>query len=219
MTRLQALIVSVILTALALQTALAAPSLSIAPLKLLLSPRDKTVSLTLTNSGDSPITLTVQVRRWMQGGGAEQLNPTRDLVAAPAQFTLKPGGRQVVRLARLTLPSVTESAYRVLLTEVPSGRAAGLQTVLQLSVPLFEGVIDGAPRLEAIREGDRLIVRNTGDRHVRLANLEFRDSAGWRPLGLVYVLPGQFRSFPAPGVLELRYAHEDTLAPVALPLR
>ncbi|GHF40481.1 fimbrial chaperone protein [Deinococcus metalli] len=199
---------------------LAAPSLGISPLMLHITPRDKAATLTLTNGGDQPITLTVRVLRWTQAQGEDVLQPTTDVVAAPASVTLRPGAHQVVRLANLALPSGAETAYRVLVTQVPSSDAPGVRTLLQLSVPLFEGLLQGAPRLTVTRDGDRLVLTNSGDVHARLTRVDYRDDAGWHTLaGLTYLLPGQSRAFTAPGSLDLRYSSDDSPQPVILPAR
>jgi hypothetical protein len=77
-------------------------------------------------------------RQW---GTSEALAPTRGLLAVPAVFNLAAGARQVIRVAsREAAASDIETAYRLLITEVPTATpetAAGIRFALRLSLPVF----------------------------------------------------------------------------------
>ncbi|GAA0502404.1 fimbrial biogenesis chaperone [Deinococcus depolymerans] len=185
-------------------------SLSVSPTTLNLAPGARTVSVTVSNSGTQPVTFSAQLMGWTQSG-TDALTPTPDMIVAPAQLTLPAGGRQVLRLARLGTPPTTQRAYRLLLTQQPTAGATGVQTLLRLSVPLFDGP-RGEAQVKAGQLGRVLTLRNVGSGHAKLGALEAQLAGRWVPLGLTYVLPGTQRSLtlPAEGaVTGLRYTDED----------
>jgi fimbrial chaperone protein len=187
-------------------------ALTVSPTTLTLAPGARTVSVIVSNTGTQPVVFSAQLLRWTQSG-TDALNPTPDMIAAPAQVTLPAGGRQVLRVARLGTPPTSQRAYRLLLIQQPTagGTGVGLQTLLRLSVPLFDGP-RGEAQVKAEQQGRVLTLRNTGSGHAKLGALEAQLAGNWVALGLTYVLPGAQRTLtlPAEGtVTGLRYLTED----------
>lgn len=186
-----------------------AASFEVGPVLIKLSAQHPVAVEEVRNDSDTPVTIQVSVAAWEQSEDADRYLPTRDLVATPPIFTLAPAGRQIVRVAsRLAWPLLQERSYRMFLQQVPSGRAPGERTVLQvllrLGVPVFvepqSGVV--APRLvwsaQATAHGLTVRVDNQGSGHARINSLTVYDGSRHRlaqgPVGF-YVLPGHARSF------------------------
>lgn len=160
---------------------------ALSPTTLQLPSAQRSVSVTVTNDGDAPVTFQVSVLQWTQDG-QETLAVTDQLLAAPAQFTLAPGAQQVVRVARLAGTPVTQRAFRLQLLQAP-GAGGGVQMSVRHLLPLFDGPA-GTPRLGVEAEPGAVTLRNTGTGTLRLVNLEVQVGAQWVPVGLRYVLPG-----------------------------
>ncbi|TWT20204.1 molecular chaperone [Luteimonas marina] len=204
-------------------SAVQAASLQVAPILVEFQPDQQAQALWLTNTGDAPLHAQVRVQQWTQADGAEQLAPTRDLVASPAIVEIAPGQKQLVRLLRLLRlqPAATgrEQAYRVLVDELPrtDGPAgSGLTLLLRYSIPAFVLKAGATPVIEragpapladlsqvsaTLGDGDgTLSVANGGDQRLRIMQLAYVNPDGSRIVlndGLVgYVLAGQRMQWP-----------------------
>ena len=165
-------------------------------------------TITLRNQDDRPLNAQVRVYRWSQHGGAEDLQPTDDVVASPPIVTVGPREDYVVRLQRTTGEQPTaEEAYRVVVDELPNPdrqRNGTVAVVLRYIVPAFFFPADATqPRLTwslARRDGRTVLVaENSGDKRIQLTNLAMR--AGGRTAlvgkGLAgYVLGHSAREWP-----------------------
>ncbi len=165
-------------------------------------------TITLRNQEDRPLNAQVRVFRWSQHDGAEDLQPTDDLVASPPIVTVGPREDYVVRLQRTTGEQpVAEEAYRVVVDELPNPdrqRNGTVAVVLRYIVPAFFFPADATqPRLRwflARRDGRAVLVaENGGDKRVQLTDLAVR-SGGRTALvgkGLAgYVLGHSAREWP-----------------------
>jgi fimbrial chaperone protein len=185
----------------------AASGLQVSPVSLTLHAGTNAEGLWLSNTGDGVVHAQARVYRWTQEDGVEQLTPSRDLVASPPILQIAPGGRQLVRVVRLSAggsaSAIAEQAFRIVVDELPTfGSMHGdLQFVLHYSLPVFVetgGAALSPPRLGwALRhEGGKTFIEvvNDGASHAQLADLQFVDDAGHRTdahSGLLgYVLPG-----------------------------
>lgn len=226
-----------------------AGSLQVAPISLEFSEGEQAEALWLSNAGTTPIRAQVRVMRWQQEGGAEQLDPSRDLVPSPPIVEIAPGQQQLVRIVRpAAAPASRELAYRVVVDELPDAQqqaAAGLQFLLQYSIPVFvlpPGTVardapgarppTDASTLSANVAGDgadgRLTIANPGAQRVRVSQLALVDASGTETMlvpGLLgYVLAGQRMqwpvSLPAGGLrgARLRARLNDDQDPQILPL-
>ena len=186
-----------------------AGTFSVAPVRVDLSARAGTGVVTLRNQEDRPLVVQAQVHSWQQAAGEDRLEATREILVAPAVFTVPPNGAQVVRIALRREPdATTELSYRLLLTEVPPQAEpgfTGLSFALQMSLPVFVAARQKASpdlRWSATQQGDGPLLvttHNAGTAHARVLQLEIAplDAAGdpVQPTGATYVLPGQSRTW------------------------
>lgn len=183
-----------------------ATSLSVAPTRVDLTADARSGSVSLDNTGDLATTVQVQTFAWRGGNSIEELEPTRGLLAVPAVFNLPAGGRQVIRVAsREDVPGNVETAYRIVITEVPStgpDSAAGIRFALRLSLPVFITPRDAVavPTWTASADGRSLDVRNEGTAHLHVRRLVIRDQASGSVLTSIdspsYVLAQTAHSWP-----------------------
>jgi fimbrial chaperone protein len=148
-------------------------------------------TVTLRNTGSSPIATQIRVFRWNQEGGKERLEPTEDVVASPPAAELRPGQDYVVRVVRLTKEAVAgEEAYRLLIDELPevSRGPRTVNFVVRHALPLFFDA-PGSSTPEAVwrvtQKGRTvsLSATNAGDRRIRLASVKISSGAQSVSLG------------------------------------
>jgi len=201
-----------------------ATGLQVAPTSLSLAASQNADGLWLSNTGDAALHAQVRVYAWTQATATDQLNPSRGLAISPPMLELAPGARQLVRVIRVGAPpSGNETAYRIVVDELPVDEAAkaaatgttpadttskgALKFVLRYSIPVFIAPSGGnpiAPQLHATLQRDgakpALEVGNSGSMHAQVGNLVFVDAAGKQielvPGLLGYVLPGQTMRWP-----------------------
>lgn len=197
----------------ALPTAALAADLRAAPVVLETQPGSRTTTFTLINDEDRPLKVQVRVMKWAMDGGRETLTPTTDVVASPPLASLKAKQRYLVRLVRSAkAPPVGEESYRVLVDEIPDPaniKPGSVQLAIRLSIPVF---MSDAPRATAkvawsvARDGTQtwLVGRNTGDRRLRLSDLDLQASGRrlYGQPGLIgYVLAGSEMRWAIPATL------------------
>jgi fimbrial chaperone protein len=182
-----------------------APAVRVAPVSVELAAGQKATTLTLENEGDTPTIFQIRPFAWSQPGGADQLDPTDDLVASPPFATIAPHGKQVVRLVLHRGAEEAETTYRVLLdqTPPPAGPGAGVRIALRLSIPVFalparRIAADLQWRIDEAGGEAWLVAVNRGGRHDAVRDLKLASADG-RPLRLEtggvspYVLGGATR--------------------------
>ncbi len=197
--------------------AASAGSFTIDPVRIQLSETKPSAVMRVENRGDATITVQLQAMNWSQYGNQDQLAISRELLATPQVFRLRPGQVQVVRIALLgPVDATRERAFRLLLDEVPLSPAAdfrGLQMALRLSMPVFvQPRTPAAASLAATvveRDGQRqLQLINHGHAHLQLTGLQLQaqpaaTSSLYSHDKTLYVLPGQQRELPLPGQFPL----------------
>lgn len=148
----------------------------ISPMRLELSPKARTASLTIFNHDQVPLSFQVEVMRWRQDEAGQPINePTSDLVYFPRLLTVAPGQEGVVRVGLRQPLVTTEHAFVVFVQEQPSAKGdsadgASLNVLLRVGATLFARPVRDIPRLEwmggEVREGTlHFGVRNEGTRH------------------------------------------------------
>lgn len=195
----------------------AAPtSVDINPVRIDLTGPGRPAELRLTNTGDSELAVQVDSFRWRQDiDGGDELSETDELLAVPPIFTIPPGGKQIVRIAFLGhADPASEGSYRLLVTELapagdqPAGGSA-LAMRMRFSIPAFIAPASAPARAEVVlheviasEAGTELVLRNAGNAHARLAQLELRGQSGWETLPTAstirYLLPGVLATIPVP---------------------
>ncbi|MCK7508544.1 MAG: fimbria/pilus periplasmic chaperone [Desulfobacterales bacterium] len=74
----------------------------------------------MRNEDDAEVVVQAETLQWSQADGQDVLDPTRDLIASPAVFTLPAKGSQLVRVALRREPDARrELSYRLVVQEVP----------------------------------------------------------------------------------------------------
>lgn len=127
---------------------------------------DHAVALWLENAGQAPETYQVRVFRWTQTGYANDYEPQSDIIASPPITQIEAQQRQLFRLSRTRAPGSGETAYRVIVDEIPADTSAGdaasgngnaddtdhssggiagstVQVRMRYSIPLFIAGADG----------------------------------------------------------------------------
>jgi len=144
-------------------------------------------------------------------------------------FALAGNAKQIIRVAlRGVPPASTEQAYRLLITEVPGGGAAGtgVRFALRLSLPVFVTPADAVARpvwslgLDNGRQVLRLV--NEGAAHLHIKRLTIRSASAPEPVqtidAAVYLLPGQEQAWPlsdrARAQSTLQLEAESNLGPI-----
>jgi fimbrial chaperone protein len=178
---------------------------TVSPLRLELSAKAPSAVLQVTHRGDAAATMQVQQRAWVQRDGQDEQDATRDLIISPAIFTFKPGETQVVRIALRASPDrQVESAYRILVSEIPAPSIAAAPEVLsfrialRMDLPLFVAALEPgppAPSVEFERANGRLVVRNDGLSHIRFTDFSLQQAGRqFHSVPVFTVLPGSFIS-------------------------
>mgnify|MGYP002780264666 CR=1 FL=1 len=176
-----------------------AGALSVMPVKVQIAPGKQFCSLTIGN--DAPEEVTVQLRgyRWTQGpDGEDILDPEPQLAINPAIVSIAPGERKLVRCSAPGGDNLPETTYRILVDELPRAapKAGVLQTLLQISIPVFRSQADARPQIvwSADRDGCVMLI-NRGTAHGRLASVMLRTAqSGAQPAtNGFYLLAGSAR--------------------------
>ena len=180
----------------ALHSGLAA-ALTVSPVHLKMAPAVRTVTFTAINDQPYPATVVAKLRRWQQDGtGKDRLGGAPELVIYPLKAVLKPGHKQEFRVY-LKTPAVQARYYRLLIEladsrpqkqgEVSAGQA--------FSVPMFVEPLLARPLLQTQRDGQSLVVRNTGTGFEFIQALRYAD--GETP-NFTYLLPGAAKRITLP---------------------
>ncbi|HKE95908.1 MAG TPA: molecular chaperone [Povalibacter sp.] len=194
--------------ALLLSTAVGATSLFVRPTTVILSGGQSAAAVTVTNSGDTPVTAQLRVFTWDQNENEDKLDPTTALAASPPMMTIPAGQSQTIRLVRTEkTPAKREESYRLLVDEIVDRAAVtgtGVAIQLRYSVPVFVMPrSDAAAKLSfkaAVDNGTLVIdAVNRGQSHAQIANVSLKYADGSSQLvgsGLVgYVLPDRNRQW------------------------
>lgn len=145
----------------------------VAPVLVSLTPERAIGSVRLHNGRAAAVSFEVEAYAWSQDNGEDVLTPTRALIVAPAVFEIAAGGEQTVRLGVQGADANAESAYRILLRELPDENAHGvaLGFALEMSLPVFVTPESARADVGARIEGQNLILTNTGRSFSQLALL------------------------------------------------
>lgn len=182
----------------------AASSLSVAPIRVELSTKERTAVLTVRNQEDSPVVVQVRPTAWSQQDGQDQLDDTHDLLVTPPLFTVPPKGLQVLRIALLREPDPSrELPYRLVLSEVPQAvpaQTTGLRVALRITLPVFVAPkVHGAPDLTWSHRWQpdgtlEVVAHNRGTAHLQVFDFDVQGSASaaadLHAANAHYLLPG-----------------------------
>ncbi|MCI3281613.1 fimbria/pilus periplasmic chaperone [Synechococcus sp. PCC 6717] len=181
--------------------------------QVFLSPRQRTVLLTLTNTGETPLNFEISLRKWQQtpDGQDELSEADGGVVAFPLLLSVPPGEQRSLRVGVRQPPLEQENTYRLLVAELPSPnipntQGAQLRIIKILSLPVFIEPVTPQRQGEfvnaSIQQG-RLSVtlRNTGNVHIQTLGIIVRGKSDQgavifeQTLDSVYVLANRQRDF------------------------
>jgi fimbrial chaperone protein len=170
-------------------TAGSVDAVTIAPVLVELSPSRKIVSVTVSNSADSPVSFQADVLAWSQPDGQERFEETDDLMVVPPIATIAAGASQIFRITPRTPPDPREQAYRLILEDVTpevagAANSATVNIRVRHSLPVFV-FPEGKPAVgvrvaQCVAPAGKACVRlyNDGSRYVTAKALGI-DGAGW----------------------------------------
>jgi len=180
------------------------------PVRIELSAQQPTSAITITNEGDQPTSIQVQVVAWTQVEGKDVYTPTKELIISPPIFTIHSKQEQIVRVAlRQVSEFQGEATYRINLQElttVPQGTSSVVQVALRVSIPIFIQMQKGVAVPKMIwhveRSSDSTLIvtlRNHGNAHTQITDLALYLPGKEQPIASdtvsSYVLAGQGRQW------------------------
>lgn len=180
-------------------------SIAITPVHVHFAPGEKIETITFKNKSNEPVTLQAQIFLWSQKDGQSTYTPTKDLVAAPMIFKLKPNKKQLLRIAlRKSTPenSDQQQTYRIFFSQIVPQQVKQkapeqVNTKLKISLPIF---IDINPELEKVQLSTKLVndqvqLNNAGNVTRLINQIRWMQDDGVTPIGdfqdvFIYLLPG-----------------------------
>ena len=203
MPRLLALILSLLAP-----LAAAAAEFGVSPIRLYFEPGARSAAVVVTNDDSRPLRMQLRLMQWTQDAdGVDVHTDSDELVYFPRLMTVPPGEKRLVRVGLKSPAGAAERTYRLYLDELPPSpdaavrpAASGLNFTIRFALPVFlppavAAKPGGAIESLTLSNGKlRVAVRNTGNRHFRIASLVARsgegivaEAAGW------YLLAGASR--------------------------
>ena len=182
-----------------------AATLSVSPIRLVLTPGAPLGTFTIVNEGPEPTRVQLTMNSWRQDAGKDILTPTRDVLINPTIFEVAGNSRQLVRLGLQVPVDKVERSYRLVVDEIPGAAQNRVGTIgvrLRILVPLFVPVAGLKPELvwkvAAKGQDATIAVSNRGAMHSQIVALKVSRAAGGAALfdnkSSVYVLPGASQS-------------------------
>jgi fimbrial chaperone protein len=182
-----------------------AANFEIAPVILELSPTRSTDSIRVVNRDQRPISIQVRSYDWLQVDGEDRLDASANVQISPPLFTLAPGASQTVRLLAKVANRNTETAYRLLIDQIPvpdDGLAINFK--FRVSMPVFVApAVNTEPRLtwQVIGGATPYVqVANGGNRRIKLNTLAVSTPYAQRIVPAMgahsYILANSTRRFP-----------------------
>ncbi len=123
--------------------------ISLAPIRIYLTPNQKSAILQIGNPNPQPLTVQVTVFAWSQDPeGLDKLEPSSDLLVFPQMLNLKPSSQRNIRIGTLNPDRSAERTFRLLiepvLTSLSHGDESGTHArtamatiITRSSVPVF----------------------------------------------------------------------------------
>jgi fimbrial chaperone protein len=188
-----------------------AATFSIDPTQVVLTERDGSAVLTLTNRSTETLRFQLSVFAWSQSDTGEiALEETEDIVFFPALLTLAPNEARRVRIGSVTPLEAREKSYRIFVEELPpvNPSTGGVRVLTRMGIPIFlrpqEAV--ARPRLGApghTRDRLHFTLSNEGTRHFVPQAITVRARTGDQvtfetQVDGWYVLAGGRRDFELP---------------------
>jgi len=149
--------------------------IQVAPVVVEMTPERSFGSVRVRNARARSTAFEIDVYAWTQVNGEDVLTPTDALIVAPGVFEMAPGAEQVVRVGAIAPGRERETAFRIILRELPTQSTSGarLGFTLEMSLPVFV-TPDGAEAsvMASPEAGSMLTVANVGAAHARMISVE-----------------------------------------------
>lgn len=124
-----------------LSTSSIAADWRVSPIRLGLSPSEKSTSVTVYNDGSESVNFQVKVMKWTQdSSGKDIYTETDDLIYFPRIFTLEGGKQRVIRVGLKKAVQNLEETYRIFIEEIPSAEkkeGVAIRIALKFGIPIF----------------------------------------------------------------------------------
>ena len=183
-------VILVLVCLLAFAGTASASTLDVNPVRIHLTPGQRSVTLSLTNRSSETQRYQVTAHTWRQSADGEmELAPTEDLIFFPSLLKFAPGEARRVKIATTAVAPAVERSYRIFLEPLATGPAeeGAIRIVTRIGIPVF--VQPARPRpdpaLGARVQGDnlQLEVTNRGNSYFRSRSVHVVGlSADGRPL-------------------------------------
>lgn len=158
----------------------AAAGVLIWPTNVYIDSREKGNAMWLENRGDAVQTYQLQIYKWTQANGKDELKDQNAIVASPPIMQIEPGKKQLVRLIRTeAVPAGKEQTYRVIFDEIPSAtpeakdETNGVKFRMRYSIPIF--VFGEGLSRQSMQPGDE---KTEADKAITGKNLSWRIASG-----------------------------------------
>lgn len=203
--------------------AMAAPAhaahFAVSPVYITIGHRERSHLIVITNQDNVPLRFQLYAYRWAERPSEPMvLKPTDDLVFFPRLFTIKPHGRQNVRVGLVAPAIAKEKTYRLVLHQLKSfeppqsagsKRALLIHVLTNVSMPVFvePAAPVARPAINSMTLTDRTLnftVGNSGNAHFRIKYMRVdgfgssnqkvfsKTAKGW------YVLAGSSQDYKLP---------------------
>lgn len=176
------------------------------PIRVALSAKQPTATVTVKNESDQSTTIQIQAVSWSQKEGKDIYSPSSELIVSPPIVSIAAHGEQVIRVGlRHKANNTIESAYRINLQELPSPSSpefSGVKVALRIGLPVFVQPKTGnsTPKTawSAVRGSAGVLnisVINQGNTHMQVSDFSVyakgHEAAIASMSGTSYVLAGQ----------------------------
>ncbi|GAB4431568.1 MAG: hypothetical protein OHK0040_00980 [bacterium] len=184
----------------------------ISPIRVELSPQDKSASITVFNEDKSPINFQVKAMSWTQDeNGKDNYVESEDIIFFPKVFTLEPNKERLIRIGLKNINPVKEKTYRLFVEEIPSSEkkeGVAVQIALRFGIPIFVKPLKEETKWEIINKkfekgNFEFQIENKGNQHFNIHYVKIKgyvdeksakevlskEIKGW------YVLSGSKRRF------------------------
>lgn len=183
-----------------------AADFTVSPTRVELKAGAMSETISVINHGAAPLRASVRLVEWTQDAeGKDVYKETGDLVYFPRQLEVGPDSRRVVRVGAKAPAGVAERTFRLFIEEEPGpplpGEKAQVSFAFRFGIPVF--LPPAVPRIqveagEPVLAGGKLsvLLKNTGNRHVRVTSLRVADGAGFsQEVQGWYTLAGMQRTY------------------------
>lgn len=160
----------------------------VVPIRLDLSRKAKSGVITVRNTGDEILQVSVMAKEWLQDeAGKDQYADTANLIFFPKVLQIKPNSERVIRVG-IKAPAIKqEQTFRLYIKEAvsPLKRSSQVAVALQFGAPIFiqpleENIAGEISDIELTDGKINFSVKNLGNTHFRTTRIDVigKDASG-----------------------------------------